>query len=382
MIQSIKNHPINWTDGMKISEKHFIAHDHFLVDTIRDANSIRCNSYNYGLLPINLMKSSEENIFDVNNSATNDVQVVIKHCSAITAAGFRIDITDYRTSIRPLIKIIEDKEEMVNGGYYILIYVNPFEQLPFGDIDPEEIPPRQPFTKSKFNVELISESIIEGGGSGGNYLIIGKVNINNAIAEADNTFIPPCTNVHSHPELLKFYNSFAQAMGNLQQHALIINQKTVSTNQNSTLANNVKAICNTLVNHIANVYFDYRNIVPQQPPIFMIEVFSSMALHINNVIQTLAKGELEEVLNYSFEWSEVAPHVLLNQLTDVIEIHYNHNRCGEHLITIQRLLGSLVTIFTKLSSLDYIGQRKENIIVNDTDITPKTNVKKGWSLLD
>jgi hypothetical protein len=114
----------------------------------------------------------------------------------------------------------------------------------------------------------------------------------------------------------------------------------------------------------------------------MVEVFSSMALHIHNNIQILATGELEEMLNYSFEWSEIAPHTLLNQLSEVAEIHYDHNNCGEHLFYIQRLLKSLDIIFSKLSSLDYIGQQKENIIVNDTDITPKSNIKKGWSLLD
>jgi hypothetical protein len=46
------------------------------------------------------------------------------------------------------------------------------------------------------------------------------------------------------------------------------------------------------------------------------------------------------------------------------------------------MLRSLETIFSKLSELDYIGQRKENIIVNEQEVTTNTNPKRGWSVLD
>lgn len=382
MIQSIKNFAVNWTDGMKISERHLIAHDDFLLDTVRDSNSLRCNNFNYGLLPINLAKGEDDTIFDVYNTATNDVQVVIKHCSALTAAGYRIELSDYKTNIKSLIRSVDDNKENVEEAYYILISANPFERVPFGNIDPEETPPRHPFTQTKYNIELLSESVLKNGSTGGNYLIIGKVNIKDNIAAADQNFIPPCTSIHSHPVLLSYYGAFAKSMGNLQQYALTIIQKAVKTNQNTTLANNVKSLCETLIGHFSNVYFSYRNIVPQQPPIYIVEVFSSMALHVYNNTQILATGELEEMLNYSFEWSEIAPHTLLNQLSAVAETNYDHNNCGEHLFEIQRLLRSLEIIFSKLSSLDYIGQRKENIVVNEKDITPVSKVKRGWSLLD
>ncbi|NAW50025.1 hypothetical protein GNY06_00990 [Elizabethkingia argentiflava] len=380
MIQPIKNHAVNWADGMKVSERHLKAHDNFIQDTIRDSNSLGCNSFNYGLLPISMEKNNEESIFDVYSSPTKDVQLVIKHCSALTLAGYRIALSDYKTNIKSLMKSAEGHEEGIGESFYILVSSDPFQRVPFGDIDSDEIPPRHPFTDTKYTIELIPESTLAS--TGGNYIIIGKVNIKGDIAEADQNFIPPCTNIHSHPALLSYYNSFAKSMGNLQQYALTIIQKAINTNQNSVLANNVKTLCHSLINHIAHVYFNYRNIVPHQPPIYMIEVFSGMALHIYYSTQVLAKGELEEMLNYSYEWSDVAPHTLLNQLSAVTEINYNHNNCGEHLHEIQRLLKSLEIIFSKLSSLDYIGQRKENIIVNEQDITPTNKIKKGWSLLD
>lgn len=383
MIQSIKKFAVNWTDGMKISERHLIAHDDFILDNVRDSNSLRCNSFNYGLLPVTFSNDVDEHpIFNVYNSATNDIQVVIKQCSALTAAGFRIELSDYTTSVKLTMKSNEGAEETTDENFFVLISSNPFERVPFGDIDSEETPPRHPHTKSKYAIELLTETALRGGSKGGNYLIIGRVNVKNNIVSADRNFIPACTSVYSHPTLLGYYRSFASSMGNIQQYALAINQKTVHANQNSTLATNVKSVCTKVLDHIAHVYFNYRNIVPQQPPIYMIEVFSTLALQIHNHTQVMAAGELEEMMNYSFEWSEIAPHTLLNQLSLVSEINYDHNNCGEHMADIQRMLGSLELIFSKLSSLDYIGQRKENIIINDTDITPKPSVRKGWSLLD
>lgn len=380
MIQSVKNFAVNWTDGMKISEKHFITHDNFIIDLIRDANSIPLNNHNYGLLPILPPGANENAIFEVLNAATNDVHIVIKHCSAITAAGFRIDIIDHKTSLKSLTREKNDKE--INEDYFILISVNPFERIPFGNIDVEETPPRHPFTQFKYNIGLVATHSLGNHQSGGNYLIIGRVNIKDSIASTDNHFIPPCTSIQSHGRLLDYYQFFARSMEMLQQFGVLIIQKAIKANQNSTLATNVKTLCKTLIEHFGNVYFSFRNIIPQKAPIFMIEIFSNLALHLFNNTQTLATHELEEMLNYSFEWSEVAPHTLLNKLSAVAEINYDHNNCGAHLIEIKTLLIDLESIFSKLSQLDYIGQRKENIIINEKNITPQSKAKKGWSLLD
>jgi hypothetical protein len=60
-----------------------------------------------------------------------------------------------------------------------------------------------------------------------------------------------------------------------------------------------------------DMYFQFRNITPYQPPVFLIESFARLALHLYNATQLLVPAELEEMLNYSLEWSEIAPHTLL-----------------------------------------------------------------------
>ncbi|REC43733.1 hypothetical protein [Chryseobacterium sp. 5_R23647] len=381
MIQPIKHFAINWVDGMKVSQRHLNDQDNFLIDTIRDGNSLGITNYNYGLLPLS-NEFTDKTIFDVHNTATNDVQLFIKNCSAVTLAGYRLELKDRRVSVKSLAKSLNLDENQMDGEYYILISVNPFDKVPFGDIDPEEIPPRHPNAHANYHIELLPVSSLNSNHSGGNYLVVGKVDFKGNIAQVNTNFIPPCTSIQSHPVLIDYYNGYAKSIGNLQQYAFKIIQKASHKNQNTSLALNVKALCTVLVDTFGDMYFQFRNIIPYQAPVFLIETFAKLALRMYNSTQVLVPGELEEMLNYSLEWSEIAPHTLLNQLSTVAETNYDHHNSGEPLLYISQMLRSLETIFAKLSELDYIGQRKENIIVNEQEVSSNTNPKRGWSVLD
>ncbi|MBQ0152320.1 MAG: hypothetical protein KBS61_05445 [Chryseobacterium sp.] len=381
MIQPIKHFAINWVDGMKVSQQHLNDQDNFLIDTIRDANSLAITNYNYGLLPIP-NEYTDKTIFEVHNTATNDVQLVIKHCSAVTLAGYRIELKDRRVSVKSLAKSLQVEENQIDGEYYILVSVNPFDKVAFGDIDPEEIPPRHPNSHANYHIELLPVISLNSNFSGGNYLVIGKVDFKGNITQVNSTFIPPCTSVQSHPALVDYYNGYAKTIGNLQQYAFKIIQKSAHKNQNTALALNVRSLCTVMVETFGDMYFQFRNIIPHQPPIFLIDSFAKLALRLYNATQVIVPAELEEMLNYSLEWSEIAPHTLLNQLSTVSETNYDHHNTGEPLLHIQQMLRSLDVIFSKLSELDYIGQKKENIIVTEQEVSTNNNTKRGWSVLD
>lgn len=381
MIHLIKNNAVNWVDGMKVSQQHFKEQDNFVIDCIRDANSIQITNYNYGLLPFS-NQSLGKATFEIYNTATNDAQLIIKNCNAITLAGYRIELTDFNINVRSLAKSMNLEEDNNNGDYYILISVNPFDKVPFGEIDPEEIPPRHPYAQPKYTVEMVNVSMLGNNLSGGNYIVLGKINFRSNIAQIDNDFVPPCTSVLSHQKLADYHSSFVRSVSNLQQFAFKIVQKTAHKNQNTALAHNINLLCIKLIDSLADNYFQFKNLAPEQPPIFLINLFSKTALHLFNTTQIIPSSELEEMLNYSLEWSEIAPHTLLNQLAAVSEINYDHYNCGEYFKNIQFLLSTLETVFGKLSELDYIGQRKENIIVNEQEVKSNTDPKKGWSVLD
>lgn len=381
MIQPIKHNAINWVDGMKVSQTHFNEQDNFIIDTIRDGNSLQINNFNYGILPLS-GQFSDKMVFEIYSTATNDAQLVIKNCNAITLAGYRIEIPDFSVNVRSLAKNLSSTEENIDGDYYILISVNPFNKVPFGEIDPEETPPRHPHTKPNYNIEMVDVAALNSNLAGGNYIVLGKVNFRANFAQIDVNFIPPVTSVQSHQKLVDYYSGYLRSVSNLQQFTFKILQKSSHKDQNTALATNVRSLCKVLINTLADNYFQFKNMSLEQPPIYLIDIFSKTALHLYNATQMIPNAELEEMLNYSLEWSEVAPHTFIGQLTVVSEITYDHYNCGEYLKNIQSLLNCLEIVFGKLSELDYIGQRKENIIVTEQEVKSKTDPKKGWSVLD
>lgn len=381
MIQPIKHNAINWVDGMKVSQTHFNEQDNFIIDSIRDGNSLQINNFNYGILPLS-GQFSDKMVFEIYSTATNDAQLVIKNCNAITLAGYRIEIPDFSVNVRSLAKNLSSTDENIDGDYYILISVNPFNKVPFGEIDPEETPPRHPHTKPNYNIEMVDVAALNSNLAGGNYIVLGKVNFRANFAQIDANFIPPVTSVQSHQKLVDYYSGYLRSVSNLQQFTFKILQKSSHKDQNTALATNVRALCKVLINSLADNYFQFKNMSLEQPPIYLVDIFSKTALHLYNATQMIPNAELEEMLNYSLEWSEVAPHTFIGQLTVVSEISYDHYNCGEYLKNIQSLLNCLEIVFGKLSELDYIGQRKENIIVTEQEVKSKTDPKKGWSVLD
>ncbi len=383
MIQPIKYFAVNWVDGMKISQKHFVAQENFLLDVMRDTASFNVNKHNYGLLPAP-GATQEASVFDIYNSATNDVQLTIRRCHAITPAGYRIAIEDLSININslPAAGNVTLTSAEARQQYYILVSVNPFDREPTGGFDPEETPPRHISTQPRYHVELVPAGMVNHERSGGNYIVAGRITSDNGLVNADTAFIPPCTSLHSHPVLLNYYNAFAKTMAGLQQYATRILQKNSFKNQNTTLANSIKNLCEVMLQQFAASYFYYRNVAHQLPPVHTINIFAQLAHVVYNTIELLTPKEKEEALNYCYEWSEVAPHVLLNELSAVVEIHYDHHKCGEYMQLISRLLQSLQAIFEKLSGLEYIGQHKENIVVKEQAITQVVKDKTGWSVLD
>ena len=181
---------------------------------------------------------SDKNIYEIHNTATNDAQLIIKKLTAVTMAGLRIEMSEHKVNIRNLTKNTASEQEEAEGQFYILASVNPFEKIPFGEIDSEEIPPRHPFTKPNYRIELVETSILNSSYSGGNYLVLGKVAIKSGIAQIDNNFIPPCTSVQSHPKLVEYYNTYSHSMSNLRHYAFKIIQKTAHKNLSFTAQKN------------------------------------------------------------------------------------------------------------------------------------------------
>ncbi|HPH98717.1 MAG TPA: hypothetical protein PK772_00160 [Chitinophagaceae bacterium] len=381
---------VNWTDGMKIDKSHFINTENFIIDGLRDIASLQINNYNFGLLPPLKGSGAELSQYEISKTATNQIQIRISYCQAVTPGGVRISITGEGLTSYALSEAINlntkvEQTNLLNGSqehFYVIIVVNPFEKKPSGEPDSEEIPIRQPHTQPHYDVQLVHVNNVNIEQLGAYHLVIGRIIKQGESYFKDEDFIPPCTSITSNAKLLQHYQDFGKALNTIQNLSIQIIQKIHFKNQKSTIAQNVKNLCEIILNYCSQHYFFFRNLGHQQAPANFVNAAAVLANYMYTAISILPEKEKEELLNYFFEWSDITQVIFLNQLSATIEINYDHYQVGAYTNYIKIMLNSMVNIWQKLNTLEYIGQHKENIVVKEERITKVVKEKKGWSILD
>lgn len=388
MLFPIRKTLINWVDGMKISKEHLIQTEDYFIDTVRDAVNIRLNSYNYGLLPpYKGDKLSSD--FEIMERITNHVEIELRQCNAITAGGCRIDINpDDESNYLKLDHIFLEEEVAKNKKnqelkWDVILVVRPFERIPIGIPDPEETPPRHPYTDKTYSLFIKPAGQINAEEFGIHHLIIGRIMKTGDRYNVDKSYIPPCMTMQSHPDLKKYYERFGKYLNDIEVSSQRIIQKIVERENSIDIAKNTQLICEHILTFIASTYFRYRNMGRNMEPVEIVDIFSSFA-HVCYVsLNFISKQKREEMLQYYYEWSDVTPGNFVEILTGMLEVTYDH----QNIRVIMEKIDSCLTVFSslwmKLSTLEYIGQHRENIVVAEKIQKTESQVRKsGWTIID
>jgi glutaredoxin 2 len=137
-----------------------------------------------------------------------------------------------------------------------------------------------------------------------------------------------------------------------------------------------------MLDFIAQIFYEYRNMVHQQPPVNMIGYFSNLAHLFYTALHYPGGREKEELLKYFYEWKDVTPGNFEELLGKTIDIVYDHHNIQQSLEQVNSFLQVLAALWSKLSSLEFIGQRRENIVVAEQQVIQQTQARKTWTLLD
>jgi hypothetical protein len=206
MIFPVKYLPVNWIDGMKVSKDHFIDTDKHHHDAQRDVASLPLTNYNFGLLPSPKASRAEFDL-SVAENAGGTISIKLSQCNAITPGGCRIYLAkDQADNTQQLFATLKNtnpdpKNNNEISWFDVLLVVNPFERVPAGYPDPEENPPRHPFSDNKYTLQLIPSDQVKNSDLGAYFLVIGKLKIKGDDAGLEN-YIPPCTSIQSHAYFL------------------------------------------------------------------------------------------------------------------------------------------------------------------------------------
>ncbi len=388
MLFPIKKTLVNWVDGMKISKDHLVQTEDYFIDVVRDASNMRLTNYNFGLLPPYKDEKLSNN-FEITERITNHVEIELRQCNAITAGGCRININpvDHSEYLKLDYPFEDDIDKAgpnkENLFWDVILVVRPFDRHPLGDPDPEETPPRHPHSGKSYNLFIKPAGQIHSEEFGKHHLIIGRVTKRGDRYEVDSHYIPPCTSMTSHPDLKKYYEAFGKYLNDIEISSNKIIQKIRERENISDIAKNIKSVCEHLLNFISTIYFNFRNKGRFYAPIETINTFSSLAHACFVSINYIPKKKKEEMLQYFYEWSDVTPGNFVEILKNMLEITYDHHNIRLMMEQTNYFLSVFSELWIRLSTLEYIGQHKENIVVAEKtqkiDLGPK---KSEWTILD
>lgn len=375
---------INWTDGVKINKDHFIESDFHHLDAMRDYATTQLTSYNYGLLRAH---SGNDESYTLKTDVNSKERLVmrLKYCNAITKKGCRIHFnSDIYGGFEPT-ATLESKDLDINSilDFFVVIIVNPYKTVPVGEPDPESIPLHHPYALPTIDLHIISKNDFNANFLEQHFLIVGKVQWKNGTFIVDEKYLPPISKIKYHSRTLNFNKNVCDVLIKLRNYSLIINSKNRHKFQSNKLANNVFKLCIKVMEFVSENIFKHTQLGEENPPIFLTQSISILGNYISTELAILEEEDREKLLQYCYEWIDVTPSVFESTIGEVLNLKYNHLEIDDALKKLDYFMGILEKLFAKLSDLEYIGVRKDNIVISEDKISITENKKENsWSIID
>ncbi|MBL4746748.1 MAG: hypothetical protein JKY08_10315 [Flavobacteriaceae bacterium] len=383
-MENEKYYAINWVDGVKINKDHFIKSHNNTTESMRDYASLAINSYNYGLLePVDGMVSSLE--VEVQTHTEERLVLKLQSCNVITSKGCRIEFSSAMYGGESPTASIESKniDSTSNLDFLLLLTVSPFDLVPVGEPDPEIIPLHHPHVLPKIELAIIPKGQFNTHFLKKSFLLVGKIQWKNSSFIYDKSFVPPVTKIIYHKELHSFYNKIAQVIIRLRNHSVIIYRKNRSKSQTNKLVSNTFLLCNSVLSYVSQYSFKFNQYSQEESPIFIANAMAVLANYLSNELAILEDTEREKLLQYYYEWTDVKPSVFQTAIGDVIDMKYDHLEIQEMVEKTDLFIAIIDTLWRKLSELEYIGQRKDNIVISEEKQTIRDRSEdRSWSIID
>jgi hypothetical protein len=345
---------INWIDGMKINKDHFIGLENHFTASDADIRRLWLDQYSYGLLPP--LSPQEKNLdFEASIDDQGRLNVKLQKYRALTPDGFRIEISggssDNSGSIVEAAFNLSDHQDR---EFYIMISLNPFVRVPSGLPDSGENPLRQPFAVPECKLNLAPASVNINSVSGVDSMPFAKVSVINNRVDIDESYIPPCASINSHPELVRFYNAVNQNVISLEKNVIeLIAEVNLKTTSNA-LINIVMHIADSLQHYLNSKVTEYKWFTASRPPVFLIANIVSIARTVKNAFDTRIPEEREKLLNYLSEHFDINPAKFRQLLDTTIGIEYQHNQINQSLNKAGEFINVFSLLINELKKMEFI----------------------------
>jgi hypothetical protein len=381
--------PVNWVDGMKINKTHFIAQDNAYLFQLAQNTSCLLNELNYGLLPVAGGGSGLKIVITTDNQ--KKLQVRIQRCRAITAGGYYIEVGEDSglpgnnqsspiTSVPATLRELRSKSTI----FYIVLTVNPYQRVPYGAMDAPETPPRIPYTIPALSVDLVPVAEVTRNVLGPFQLPVGKMSIEDQRVMLLEDYIPPCTSISSHADLLEIQAALEQFYGKMELYALQIIQKIIQKKQSNEMSVIVQKLCEHITVFTAAQLAELKSIGVVQPTVHVVTKIAALARMMKNTLDFYIGSGKEELVNYFTEWCNISQGELEAAIVELSSHQYDHLDINDSINKVSKFTKLISRLFYQLARLEYIGKRKEaGIFVKEEVVkqAPENGSQKRRSFL-
>lgn len=379
MNSSILKHRVNWVDGMKINKNHFIDSESSLVSLIERGLKKGITPVNFGVLP---SYNDAQKSVDVSISldGQDSVEVILNSCVAITLGGSLIYITPETKELLEQSGYILKHQYTLNKEeqeWYVVLTVNPFNPIPVGNSDPDEEPPRHPFTLPEYKINVLPRSEVTEKELGLYHITIGKIILVDDVPQLYEDFIPPCVSIQSHDDLKFTYTELGYFFNQMEAFCMHIIQKIYQKKQANDLAHMVQHLCERTMQYLNNVISEFRMVDKYESPIAMITKQVNLARTIKSSLDVYIGTGKEALLNYLTDWCDLNQGAFENVLIDMIDIEYVHTDVNASLQKTAAFTKLMLSLFKKLNELDYIGKKNDSNIFVKEEVVDTTKEVKG-----
>ena len=368
--------PVNWVDGMKINKTHFIAQDNATLYQLAQNTNCLLNELNYGLLPVGDGNAGVKIFISTDNQ--KKLQVRIQKCRAITPGGYYIEFNE-DTSLQSKNIAAEVVNEPVTlkdlknkaVEFYIVVTINPYKRIAYGTMDSAETPPRIPYSAPTFFIDLMPVAEARKNAIGAFQVPVGKMSIQDQNVILQEDYIPPCTSVSSHPDLLEIQAGLEQFYSKMELYSLQIVQKIMQKKQANDMAVIVQKLCENICMFTASELAELKSLGIIQPPVYAVSKVSSLSRMMKNTLDFYLGNGKEELINYFTEWCNTSQGELEGAIMNLSNHQYDHLDINDSIEKISKFTKIISRLFYQLSRLEYIGKRKEAGIFVKEEVVQK-----------
>ncbi|MCO6487414.1 MAG: type VI secretion system baseplate subunit TssK [Phaeodactylibacter sp.] len=370
---------INWQDGMKVNQEHFLGMEYAMRNELLDHTSFRLNSYNYGLTPTKGAGPSWDLFFKLDQS--NDIVLNLLACQAITPGGAFVDISpeqqhlaEYRISRG---QIVERLQSSRDEAIYVVLNLDVYNKKACGETLPGEQSPRQPFTVPTAYLTIANYPEVSHASSNGiSQLIVGRIVQANNQLRLDENYIPPCATVHANSRLSAQFDEWARGLegrlfnnlrNTLARIELVEKEGDHSitfsgSGRKISLTGAVRALTVALMEGLAEIAPRFP-LLKEQPFLFTVAAMKELAWKMNVRYLCLNTSNQNDLDNYFAE--SLGVRNLRGMLDKAIAFRYEHDRIDLAVQACNAFVELLHTLYDADSGLpgkNFNWKEKEGVI--------------------